>query len=294
MLGKASQGVNSLTRGVKGGAFSSLGKPVNSMYEQNPGFFNRGGNAGGVEGFGQMLAQTREQRIAQAKNDGTFDIIRDKYNLDNKGEGMQMNEFGNLIKNAATKPKSALPDDTPGAASSAARASMMKPGAFSGMIKDATRPVDDVLTEKRGFGAVDSALTEKRGFGKPDRFFAGGESKGPPASKEFFVEGDPNAPEAVALSMQAPKVGDTRTITGKYGSGSSTFSAPGTERKEGTVNGQSFSEMMQGLANKQVREGTWREGDRLPEGMTADQAKKANEEARQKILSRQRIAAKTK
>jgi hypothetical protein len=55
-----------------------------------------------------------------------------------------------------------------------------------------------------------------------------------------------------------------------------------------------FSEVMQGLANKQVREGAWSEGDRLPEGMTAEQAYKTNEEARQKILSRQRIAAKNR
>lgn len=100
MMSKASQGINSLSRGVKGGTFSSLGKPMNSMYEQNPGFFNRGGNAGGAEGFGQMLAQTREQRIAQAQQDGTFGTIRDKYNLDNADKGMQMNKFGNLIKNA--------------------------------------------------------------------------------------------------------------------------------------------------------------------------------------------------
>jgi hypothetical protein len=100
LLTKASQQINSMSRGVKGGQMSSLGKPMNSMYEQNPGFFNRGGNAGGVEGFGQMLAQTREQRVAQSQQDGTFGTIRDKYNLDNADKGMQMNKFGNLIKSA--------------------------------------------------------------------------------------------------------------------------------------------------------------------------------------------------
>jgi hypothetical protein len=92
------------------------------------------------------------------------------------------------------------------------------------------------------------------------------------------------------------------TLTGKYGTGVGTIKDP---KKEGLIGGRPFSEVMQGLANKQVREGTWREGDRLPNaaageesssydrntraGMRSeDQAKKANEESRQTILSRQR------
>jgi hypothetical protein len=300
-----------MSRGVKGGQMSSLGKPMNSMYEQNPGFFNRGGNAGGVEGFGQMLAQTREQRVAQSQQDGTFGTIRDQYNLDNADKGMQMNEFGNLVKKAAAPKAAPLPDDTPGAASSAARAGMMKPQAFSEAVKSV------------GNRSVDNALIEKRGFGKPDRFFASGGGKDTPASGKFFVEGDPNAPKSVALStqasnraaldeavtakkllqesqrpfMQVSQAGDGKSIQSQYGSGFNIPYPKGEKRSagyEGSINGRPFSEVMQGLANKQVNEGTWREGDRLPAGMTQEQAKTTNEAARQKILSRQRIAAKSK
>lgn len=97
LLTKASQGINSLSRGVRGGQFSGLGQPLNSGREQNPGFFNSGGSAGGVEGFSQMLSQTREQRIAQAQKDGTFDTIRDKFNQDNSASGSKMNKFGNIM-----------------------------------------------------------------------------------------------------------------------------------------------------------------------------------------------------
>ena len=47
------------------------------------------------------------------------------------------------------------------------------------------------------------------------------------------------------------------SIFGKYGSGSSTFSAPG---KEGLINGKPASEVLQGLANKP---GIARAGDRF-------------------------------
>ena len=60
---------------------------------------------------------------------------------------------------------------------------------------------------------------------------------------------------------------------------------------------------MQGLATKQVREGTWREGDALPyedqnDGLNPDKIRRSvkdvTEENRQKILSRQRLAAKNR
>lgn len=118
LLRKASQGVNSLTRGVRGGQTSSLGKPLNSMYEQNPGFFNRGGNAGGVEGFGQMLAQrgqmpdqgeSRDQRIAQAKESGQFDSIRGAFNEKAKSFGQMMDETGKISTLAPYRPGLSAP-----------------------------------------------------------------------------------------------------------------------------------------------------------------------------------------
>jgi len=107
LMGKASQQLNALSRGAQAGEGSGLGGPAGTMYDRAPGFYNRapsglarGDYGTGAEGFGQMLAQTREQRVAQSQQDGTFGTIRDKYNLDNAGKGMQMNEFGNLVKSA--------------------------------------------------------------------------------------------------------------------------------------------------------------------------------------------------
>jgi hypothetical protein len=54
-----------------------------------------------------------------------------------------------------------------------------------------------------------------------------------------------------------------RTIQGKYGSGSATSVPSGTNRPEGLVNGRPFSEVMQGLANKQGNLGTSRPTDKF-------------------------------
>lgn len=67
---------------------------------------------------------------------------------------------------------------------------------------------------------------------------------------------------------------DTITISGKYGTGSSTFSAPGTPRKEGLINGRPASEVLQGLANKP---GIARAGDRFqPQKSTPAETKAMN------------------
>lgn len=282
LLRKASQGVNSLTRGVKGGQMSSLGKPLNSMYEQNPGFFNRGGNAGGVEGFGQMLAQTREQRIAQAQREGTFDTIRDKYNTENAASGMQMNQFGNLVKNAgSTQPaaKVALPDDTPGAASKAARSNMMQPGAFSGMVKGATRPVDNALVEKRGFGAPAAGNT---GRGAATSATASAQDPSQQAMNRARLEEAVSAKKMLQEAQRPPMQIDRKTgggvdtfIQGKYGTGFATNAPPGVKRPadyEGDVNGRPFSEVMQGLANKP---GLARKGDKFQPQQWSDVLKRA-------------------
>jgi hypothetical protein len=54
-----------------------------------------------------------------------------------------------------------------------------------------------------------------------------------------------------------------RTIQGKYGSGSATSVPSGAKRPEGLVNGRPFSEVMQGLANKQGNLGTSRPTDKF-------------------------------
>ena len=252
LMGKASQQMNSLSRDARAGEGSGLGGPANTMYDRDPTFFNRGGNAGGAEGFGQMLAQR-----------------------------------GQMIK--------PQPNDTPGAASSAARAGMMKPGAFSGMMKGAIRGFGSPQTIQ---GAAPAQAPASQAISPQAANRAGLEDRS--AGLKLLRE---MSQTPLQINRQAGGGEDT-LVQGKYGSGFAGKIPAGTKRPagyegdigtSGSMRGtRPFSEVMQGLANKQVNEGTWREGDRLPEGMTAEQAKKANEEARQKILSNQRIAAKTK
>lgn len=234
LLAKASQGINSMTRGVKGGQFSSLGQPMNSMYDQNPGFFTRApaglgrgdyGNAGGVEGFGQRLAQTREQRVAQSQQDGTFDTIRDKYNQDNSASGRSMNKFGNIMADL-NKPQSS-----------------------------------EWLTENRPVQFDKSGLPKLPWAGDT------AESGQRVSNRQALEQG------AAGLKLQRQASGDTPTVTtatngdktiqGKYGSGSATFLPPGAKRSEGMVNGRPFSEVMQGLANKQGNLGTGQATDKF-------------------------------
>lgn len=54
--------MNPLSRGVKPGSFSSLGQPMNSMYANNPGFFNRDSGAS----FAEKIQQ-RNQTMSQER-----------------------------------------------------------------------------------------------------------------------------------------------------------------------------------------------------------------------------------
>jgi len=251
LMGKASQQMNSLSRGARAGEGSGLGGPANTMYDRDPTFFNRGGNAGGVEGFGQMLAQTREQRIAQAQQEGTFGTIRDKFNLDNADKGMQMNEFGNMVKNAGT-PKAA-------------------PSATG------NRPVDNALLEKRGFDspvekepAMGSRLSDmmgdmgrRSGSAEPAMGQRSVTTPAPTGTSaptpqmssqqlsnrkalEDAVAGKKLLQETQKPFMQVEQSGGNKSIQTKYGSGSSTQTGP----RQGLIDGRPFSEVMQGLANK--------------------------------------------
>lgn len=83
--------MNSLSRGAKPGSFSSLGQPMNSMYANNPGFFNRQSGSN----FAGQIAQ-RNQTIAP----------------------------GAPVP-APTQKTSPMDPDTPGGASALARSNMM-------------------------------------------------------------------------------------------------------------------------------------------------------------------------
>ena len=304
--------MNPLSKGVKPGSFSSLGQPMNSMYANNPGFFRSQ-----IAQRNQSLTpgapvMTREQRIAQAQQDGTFGTIRDKFNIDNEGAGLSMNKFGNIRK--MTEPQKAAPSAT------------------------GNRPVDNALIEKRGF---DSPVEKEPAMGSRLSDMMGDMGRRSGSAEPAIGQRSVTTPAPTGTSAPTPQMssqqlsnrkaledraaglrllremsqtplqiersGGETSLQGKYGTGSSTTAGP----RQGLINGRPVAEVMQGLANRQAREGTWREGDRLPNAaageesssydrntragmMSKDQAKKANEEARQKILSRQRIAAKTK
>lgn len=90
--------------------------PANTMNERNPRFFNRGD----VESFGQMLASrgqaaqpqmTREDRIAKAKQDGTFMSIREAFNQKAKSFGQMMDEAGNITTAAPYRPGLTTPTE---------------------------------------------------------------------------------------------------------------------------------------------------------------------------------------
>ncbi len=96
--------MNSLSKGARPGSFSSLGQPANSMYANNPGFFRSQ-----LQQRNQTLtpgapAKSREQRVAQAQQDGSFGAIRDQYNQTAKNFGKQMDEAGNIQPLAPYRP----------------------------------------------------------------------------------------------------------------------------------------------------------------------------------------------
>lgn len=301
--------MNPLSRGVRPGSFSSLGQPMNSMYANNPGFFRSQ-----IAQRNQSLTpgapvMTREQRIAQAQQDGTFGTIRDKFNIDNEGAGLSMNKFGNIRK--MTEPQKAAPSAT------------------------GNRPVDNALIEKRGF---DSPVEKEPAMGSRLSDMMGDMGRRSGSAEPAIGQRSVTTPAPTGTSAPTPQMssqqlsnrkaledraaglrllremsqtplqidrkagaGNDTFVQGKHGTGFAT-TTPG-KKSEGLIGGRPFSEVMQGLATKQVREGTWRGGDALPyedqnDGLNPDKIRRSvkdvTEENRQKILSRQRIAAKTK
>jgi len=210
LMGKASQQMNSLSRGARAGEGSGLGGALNTMYDREPGGFNRGG-AQDAGSFGQMLAQTREQRIAQAQKEGTFGTIRDKYNQDNAATGSKMNQFGNIMADL-NKPQSS-----------------------------------EWLTENRPVQFDKSGLPKLPWAGDTAE---SGQRVANRQALEQAAEGIKLRREATGelptVTTTGQGLGEVRSISGKYGSGK----AETVPTSEALVNKRPFSEVMQGLANK--------------------------------------------
>jgi hypothetical protein len=79
-------------------------------------------------------------------------------------------------------------------------------------------------------------------------------------AKRMLGQATGGIPTVSNIPDMSGKTGGTVAISGKYGSGSSTFSAPGTPRKEGLIEGKPASQVLQALANKP---GIARAGDRF-------------------------------
>lgn len=216
-----SQGINSLTRGTPGGFSSSLGKPLGSMYAQDPTFFKsmqnpyyRAAQGGAMNmpsnaDFGQAVAQRNEGASQSIYN--PVQMVRDTVNA----------------STATGAPDTSVSDAV----------------AALGRDKSVQSPAQIRASNR---SALQGQVDAKRMLGQ--------------ATGNIPTVGAYNSSGKEVDASKAPEAGQTRMISGKYGTGSATFSAPGTPRKEGLINGKPASEVLQGLANKP---GIARAGDRF-------------------------------
>jgi hypothetical protein len=274
-----SQQRNSLSPGVKAGYGSTLRTPLNSNL--TPRNFSEG-----IRQRNQTLtpgapAMSREQRIAQSQQEGTFDTIRDKYNAENAGSGLRMNRFGNIRQvapqtegmNAASlpdylkRPNQALDPDTPGGASAAARAKMMQPRSALGAL---TKGLDYSLTAgKTGSAPAGTSATPTSVSAATTA--APSQQDMNRAALEDRASGLRLLREMSQTPLQVTATEGGKSLVGKYGTGSSTATT-GSGRKEGMINGKPASEALQELANKP---GIARKGDKYqPQKWSAEDLRK--------------------
>lgn len=206
MMGAASSQINSMTRGIRPGQFSSLGKPMGTMYAQNPGFFRDGGD------FGQKVAQRNQSMMSGG---GIPNPLQPSYQKVVKAVDRAAAGGGTGTGTSVSDAVAALGRDTSVPTMEQLRA-----------------PLQEQVDAKRMLG------------------------------------------QATGDIPMVNRSASGATISGKYGTGSSTFSAPGTPRKEGLINGKPASEVLQGLANKP---GIARAGDRFqPQKSTPAESKAMN------------------
>lgn len=246
----ASSQINPLSRGVRPGQFSSLGMPANTMYEQNPGFFRRGPSHSGTfnqGGFGQQIAQRNQAMqsggIPNPQRPGYvgpyrpgFSGVTEQQKMQNRAALQEQVDAKRMLGQAT--------GDIP-----TVRAYYTDSYAGPKAKENIGRNVDDAFPDED---------IEKRGF-SIGKLTQGGEGLG--------------IHDASNEGRGGKYIAGTR-ISGKYGTGSAEFFAPGTPRKEGLINGRPASEVLQGLANKP---GIARAGDRFqPQKTTPAQTAELN------------------
>lgn len=234
MLGAASSQINSLSRGIRPGQFSSLGKPMGTMYAQNPGFFRSA--PGGTAAFGDAVSQ-RNQTFAE------------QFKIPDYSGGQQTGSPAATAGGGIPNPM------RPG------YAGPYRPG-FTGTTEQQKSQIREALQSQQRVqnrAALQEQVDAKRMLGQ-----ATGDI---PTVQGIGLKGESISTDA------APKIGEARNISGKYGTGFATFEKPGT-KKEGLINGRPASEVLQGLANKP---GIARAGDRFqPQKSTPAESKEMN------------------
>ena len=269
MLGAASSQINSLTRGVSPGQFSSLGKPLGTMYKQNPGFFRSG--PGGTAGFGDAVSQRNQTFAEQFK-------IPDYSGGQQTGSPAVTAGGGDAVsqRNQTFADQFKIPDysggqqtGSPAVTAGGGIPNPMRPGyagpyrpGFTGTTEQQKSQIREALQSQQRVqnrAALQEQVDAKRMLGQ-----ATGDI---PTMQGIGLKGESISTDA------APKIGEARNISGKYGTGFATFEKPGT-KKEGLINGRPASEVLQGLANKP---GIARAGDRFqPQKSTPAESKEMN------------------
>jgi hypothetical protein len=290
MMGAASSQINSMTRGVRPGQFSSLGNPLGTMYAQNPGFFRSG--PGGTAAFGDAVSQ-RNQTFA------------DQFKIPDYSGGQQTGSpaatAGGGIPNPM-RPGYAGPY-RPGFTGTTEqqkvqnRAALQEQVDAKRMLGQATGDIPTVTIHPDMTGKTDGSVTISGKYGTgSSTFLRPTDNVAPTITKTPPTGGASSSSQAKQGVSSSPKIrlndADVKNIKSSFSAdlskhfanqqgvnqaknaGSSTFSAPGTPRKEGLINGKPASEVLQGLANKP---GIARAGDRFqPQKSTPAETKAMN------------------
>lgn len=264
MMGAASSQINSMTRGVRPGQFSSLGKPMGTMYAQNPGFFRS--SPGGTAGFGDAVSQ-RNQTFA------------DQFKIPDYSGGQQTGSPAVTAGGGIPNPM------RPG------YAGPYRPG-FTGTTEQQKvqnrAALQEQVDAKRMLGQATGDIPTVRVHYTDTRFDKAERGRnlddaypGEGLEKDVLGVGElPQGGRGPLLhgyskdDKPGSKLDVGTNISGKYGTGSAEFFVPGAPRKEGLINGKPASEVLQGLANKP---GIARAGDRFqPQKSTPAETKAMN------------------
>lgn len=263
MMGAASSQINSMTRGVRPGQFSSLGKPMGTMYAQNPGFFRSG--PGGTAGFGDAVSQRNQTFAEQFK-------IPDYTGGQQAGSPAAGGGIPNPMRPGYAGPYRPGFTGTTEQQKIQNRAALQEQVDAKRMLGQAT---GDIPTVRVHYTDTHYAKADR---GRNIDDVAPGEGM----EKELLTFGElRDGGKGLGIHdyiresyKPGTKLEAGINISGKYGTGSAEFFVPGGPRKEGLINGRPASEVLQGLANKP---GIARAGDRFqPQKSTPAETKAMN------------------